>query len=243
MKENRFVFVIPFRNAKDFIAECASSLIEQNYKNWIAIFCDDNSTDNTVDYIPKDSRFIIIKNKERLTALSNIHYAIVKFNLNDEDIICLLDGDDYLIKETSVDIINSLYQDETLLTYGQYVWKNGHLGHCGPYTQELFTRLRTYDFLASHIKTFKYKLYKELINQDPKLSCYKDNNDNFYTVTYDVAIMIPLMEIAGFDKVKFNPNPVYYYRVHDANDYLINLDLQKSVEKEILAKPKFKQTF
>ena len=30
----------------------------------------------------------------------------------------------------------NLYSDNTLLTYGQYVWPNGQVGHCKPYTKE-----------------------------------------------------------------------------------------------------------
>jgi hypothetical protein len=43
-------------------------------------------------------------------------------NLNDDDIICLLDGDDKLIVDSALDTIDSLYNDNTLLTYGQYIW-------------------------------------------------------------------------------------------------------------------------
>jgi len=56
---NKFVFIIPFRNVKDYIGQCAESLIRQTNKNWIAVFCDDESTDNSIDFIPEDSRFTI----------------------------------------------------------------------------------------------------------------------------------------------------------------------------------------
>ena len=243
IKNNRFVFIIPFRNVKEYIKKCADTILLQNNKNWIAIFCDDESTDNTTSYIPKDSRFIIKRNEKRITALPNIHYGIVDSNLNDDDIICLLDGDDFLIRPDVLDILNNLYQDETLLTYGQYIWPNGQVGHCTPYTKESFLKLRTGGYWASHIRTFKYNLYKELMNQDPDLSCYKDNNGEFYKITYDVAIMTPLMEIAGFEKVKFNSEPVYYYRIHQQNDHFVDPNLQKSVADEIFAKPKFNQVF
>jgi glycosyltransferase involved in cell wall biosynthesis len=239
MKNNRFIFIIPFRNVKDFISQCADTLLKQDNKNWIAIFCDDESNDGTISRIPKDDRFIIRRNEKRITALPNIHFGIVESNLEDEDIICLLDGDDFLIRKDVVDIINNLYQDETLLTYGQYVWPNGQPGHCIAYTKESFEKLRTGGYWASHMRTFKYKLYKELMNQDPELSCYKDKDGNFYTITYDVAIMTPLMEIAGFERVKFNPDPVYYYRIHQQNDHFVDPTLQKSVADEIFTKPKF----
>jgi len=240
---NRFVFIIPFRNVSAFIKDCATSLINQSNKNWIAIFCDDASTDKTIDNIPNDNRFIIKRNEERITALPNIHNGIVDSNLNDDDIICILDGDDLLIRPDAIDIIDRLYSDDALLTYGQYIWPNNQIGHCKAYTRETFAQLRTGGYWASHIRTFKYKLYKELMNQDPGLSCYKDKDGKFYTITYDIAIMTPLMEIAGFDKIKFNPDPVYYYRIHQQNDHFVDPNLQKSVADEIFAKTKFNQVF
>lgn len=240
---NRFVFIIPFRNVAPFISDCANSLLRQKYKNWIAIFCDDESTDRTTDRIPNDKRFIIKRNEKRVTALLNIHNGIINSNLNDDDIICILDGDDYLIRPDTIDIIDGLYQDDTLLTYGQYVWPNGHAGHCAPYTNETFKTLRTGGYWASHLRTFKYKLYKELLKQDPDLSCYKNKDGEFYTMTYDIAMMTPLMEIAGFDTIKFNPIPVYYYRIHDQNDHFVDINLQRKIADEIFAKPKFKKIF
>ena len=236
---NRFVFIIPFRNIKDYIKPCLDSLLLQNYQNWVAILCDDASTDGTCDNISNDSRFILRKNKERLTALPNIHNAIIESNLNDEDIICILDGDDFLIRKDAIYIINNLYNDDTLLTYGQYIWPNGAIGHCKAYTREIYNELRKHGHWASQLRTFKYKLYKELLNQDPNLECYKDKNGNFYTITYDVAIMTPLLEMAGFDRIKFNPEPIYYYRIHQNNDHHIDSKLQKEVANEIFNKKSF----
>jgi glycosyltransferase involved in cell wall biosynthesis len=241
---NRFVFIIPFRNARNFIFECANSLIKQKFNNWRAIFCDDQSNDGTIEMIPKDIRFEIRRNRERMTALPNIHLGIIDSNLDDDDIICILDGDDFLIRTDALDILDNIYSDDqTLLTYGQYIWPNRQIGHCIPYTKDTFSKLRTGGYWASHLRTFKYKLYKELINQDPDLSCYKDKQGNFYTITYDVAIMTPLMEIAGLDSIKFNPEPIYYYRVHQMNDHFVDSKLQKEVADEIFSKPKFKQVF
>jgi len=247
---NRFVFIIPFRNVRPYIKDCYQSLLSQNNKNWIAVFCDDESLDGTIDEIINDNYFkqsqdkiFIRRNSKRITALPNIHNAIVESNLNDEDIICILDGDDFLIRNDSIDILNNLYNDNTLLTYGQYIWPNGSIGHCVPYTKENFKDVRNGNYVASHIRTFKYKLYKELVNQDPNLDCYKDRNDNYYTITYDIAIMTPLMEIAGFENIKFNPLPVYYYRIHPQNDHFMDPGLQKSVANEIFAKKPFKRIF
>ena len=235
---NRLVLIIPYRNVKNFITDCINSIKSQKYDNWIAIFCDDASTDGTSDLIPKNDKFIVRKNENRITALPNIHYGIVNSNLNDEDVICILDGDDLLIRQDAFQIIDSLYNDNTLLTYGQYIWPNGQVGHCKAYTKEEFNNLRNGGYWASHIRTFKYKLYKEFVEIDPELSYFKNTKNEFYTITYDVAIMTPLMELAGFERVKFNPTPVYYYRIHQQNDHFVDPQLQKSVADEIFAKPK-----
>ena len=247
---NKFVFIIPFRNVKEFIKQCYTSIIVQDNKNWIAIFCDEESTDLTLDVIKDDEfvknnpdKFIFRKNKKRITALPNIHNAIIENNLNDEDIICILDGDDFLIRKDAINIIDNLYQDDTLLTYGQYIWPSGNIGHCHAYTSESFKGVRNGNYIASHLRTFKFKLYKELLKQDPNLNCYKDRNGNFYTITYDIAIMVPLMEIAGFDRIKFNPTPVYYYRLHPQNDHFVDAPLQKKIANEIFAKTPFKKIF
>lgn len=241
---NRLVFIIPFYNVSAFIKECADSLINQTYKNWIAIFVDDCSSDNSTDNIPADDRFKIIKNTERVTALPNIHNAIVNSSLNDEDIICLLDGDDKLSSNYACQIVDDFYKRyNPLLSYGQYVTSNNQMGHCIPYTPQTFTQLRTGGYWASHLRTFKYKLYKEIMNQDPNLSCYKDANGNFYKMTYDVCIMLPLMEMAGLNNIYFNNIPIYFYRLHSNNDHAINMQLQYGIANEVYAKKKFNQVF
>lgn len=241
--ENNFVFIIPFRNVKSYIKTCADSIIGQKYAKWSAVFCDDESDDGTTKYIPDNKKFTIRRNEKRITALANIHFGIVNSNLNDDDVICILDGDDFLIRDDVLVILNKLYQDDTLLTYGQYIWPNGRVGHCAPYTEETFKKLRTGGYWASHIRTFKWKLYRELMNQDPDLNCYRDKDGEFYRSCYDVAIMTPLMEIAGFNRIKFNPTPVYYYRVHSQNDVVVDPILQKSIADEVFSKEKFKQVF
>jgi hypothetical protein len=99
--------------------------------------------------------------------------------------------------------------------------------------------LRNGGYWASHMRTFKLKLYKELTRQDPNLECYKDDNGNFFTMSCDVATTTPLMEIAGLDRIKFNSVPIYYYRIHSENDHFIDASFQKELANIIFKKNKF----
>jgi len=237
---NHFVFIIPFRNVENYINQCANSLINQTYQNWTAIFCNDASTDNTLVNIPKDDRFIIRTSSERLGSLANKAYALLEEKFNDEDIICLLDGDDYLLNSDSLENLNKLYNDSsTLLTYGQYITKYG-IGHCREMNKYEIESIRISEWLASHLKTFKFKLYSEFLKQDPNLSSYKDDNGYFYSMTCDLAMMFPLIEIAGYDYIKFCKEPIYFYRLYENNDHIINVELQRNIEQQIRNKTIFK---
>ena len=240
---NKFIFIIPFYNVSEYITECAESLISQEYKNWQAVFVDDCSTDKSISKIPFDNRFTITRNESKRTCLFNIHNAIINANLDNNDIVCLLDGDDKLLNASVCTLLNDIYmRHKPLFTYGQYLTSTNQMGHCSPINTFKFQNLRTKKLhFASHLKTFRYSLYKELMFHDPELNCFKDRNGEFYNMAADVAIMIPLMEIAGVANIYFNSSPIYYYRLHKNNDHAIDIELQRKLAGEIFSKPAFKK--
>jgi glycosyltransferase involved in cell wall biosynthesis len=243
MEDIRFVFIIPFYNVRNYIKDCVDSVLLQSYSNWVAICSDDHSTDGSSDQIPSDPRIIKRKNPQRVSALHNIYNAIVDHSMEfqDNDVICLLDGDDKLLHPFALDIVKELYEihPQTLLTYGQHMNSRGRLGQCQPLAEWEFYSLRTRNFKASHLKTFKWKLYREFLDRDPDLNSYKDKNGNFYTMASDVAIMFPLMEIAGFERVAYNKHPIYWYRLYDGNDSALNRQQQWDFHQEISKKTPF----
>jgi len=241
---NKFVILVPYYNCKDFILECVKSILSQKYTNYRVIFCDDLSDDGTSDLIPSNDKFKVRVSSSRLTALENLHNCLVEEDISDDDIVVILDGDDFLIDPNALSILDSLYNVyKPLLTYGQYIYPNGQIGHCRSYTRDEFANLRQLDWRASHLRTFKKVLYTELLKQDPEALCHKDKDGHFYKMTYDISMFHPMMEIAGYDKIFFNQIPLYYYRIHQNNDHNINSELQRSIEVEIRTKKKFNQIF
>ncbi len=247
MKDPRFIIIIPFYNAKNYLRECLDSILGQAYPNWLAVCADDHSDDGSSEIIPADERMIKIYNNSRVTALPNIVNAILHCSADyrDDDILCLLDGDDKFLHPYSLSIVNELYlaNPACLLTYGQYITSLGRLGSCEPYAEWEFAELRKCKKGASHLKTFRWKLYKEFLRQDSDLKAYKDSNGNFYTMSSDPALMYPLLEIAGFENIKFNKHPVYWYRIHEKNDSTVDIQKQKKIDAEIRLKRKFKPVF
>jgi hypothetical protein len=70
----------------------------------------------------------------------------------------------------------------------------------------------------------------------------KDKNGDWYTITYDVAMFLPMLEMAGFEHVKHNTKPLYVYnRDNPISDDKVNQQKQWDVHEEILQKESFKK--
>jgi len=208
----KFHFVIPAYNAEDYIGTTIRSIKWQKYNNFEAIIMDDMSTDKTYNTAKKekDSRFSVLRGQEKNYALKNICLAIEELQPNDEDVIIVLDGDDWLASTEVLNHLNKIYSEEgVLLTYGSY--QESTTGQRGvepsEYPQEVVKKntFRKDKWRASHLRTFKYKLWKE-INQDDFL----DENDKHFQSAYDQAIMLPMLEMAG-DKTRFIPEILHVY--------------------------------
>lgn len=233
--------IVPFRNEENFLKQCYESLLSQEYQNYNIFFIDDASDNIDIDFMVTTNKIFYIRNEIRKYALYNIHTTLQNYNFPQESIIVILDGDDYLLHEWVLAKVNLEYaSQDCLLTYGQYITSNGFVGHCSKYEPYEFAKLRSRGWRASHLKTFKYKLYQQYLLQDPDLSFSKDKSGQFYKTTYDVALMTPLLEIAGFKKVHFIEEPLYVYRIHSNNDSHVNGKAQMDTEKELYSKQQFK---
>ena len=78
---------------------------------------------------------------------------------------------------------------------------------------------------ASHLRSFKHGLWKNLIHDD-----LKDEKGDFYKMTYDQAIMLPLLEMAGH-KCTFIDDILHVYNKENP----LNIDKNKAQEQYDLA--------
>lgn len=235
-RENCFKIVIPLYNTEKWIRTCINSVKNQTYQNYECILIDDLSTDNSqmiiLDEIENNNKFRIITNSEKKYALQNIYEGVRLLAPKDEDIIVVLDGDDWFANNKVLDLLNKAYGDDCLITYGNYIeYPTSIVGRfCKKIPAQIRkTRdFRDYDWCTSHLRTFKYKLWKNI-----KISDLKDKAGNFYRMAWDLAFMFPMLEMSG-DNFKFIEDIMYVYNVHNPlNDHKIDPRLQMALEKEI----------
>ena len=243
--ETRFQIIVPFYNAEKYLAKCIRSIKSQRHQNFVCTLIDDMSTDMSCGVvshlIADDDRFQLIKNKKKKYALSNIVTSIEQNKCLDEDVVILLDGDDWFASTRSLDKLCDTYENtDCLLTYGSYViypW-----GVRGPepskYPDEIIENnsYRKDEWRASHLRTFKYKLWKHLNHDD-----LKDEEGKFYEMTYDQAIMLPLLEMSG-PRAKYISEILHVYNKENP----LNIDKSKaeqqiSIAREIRQKKPYKR--
>ena len=106
-------------NNKLFIKKCIQSCLMQSYKNLEIIIYDDNSNDGSQKIIKKikDKRIKKIFNKKRLfktgalNQLEGIYKSVIK---SKGELIFLLDGDDFFLKNKLSYIVNIYKNDHNL---------------------------------------------------------------------------------------------------------------------------------
>lgn len=241
---NKFIIFCCFYNASDYIERCIGSILSQNYENYQVMFVDDNSTDGSFDLIDDNEKFIKIRNTENKGLLYN-YMVHLPLYAKTNDIVIVLDGDDALYGKTVLSYLNDYYNDnDCLMTYGQSIWTNGNRGFARPYTQSEFNNLRKVQYLASHLRTFKFICFEELMKQDPDFDCFKDEKGKLFMMAGDVATMFPMMEIAGFEKVKYIDKILYLYNINNPiSDHIKDQRLQWNINDQINKKKRFKQIF
>ena len=228
-------------NVEKWITKNIQSIQAQEYKNFECIIIDDLSTDKSVEIaqslIEGDKRFRLVVNSEKKYALQNIYEGILATNPGDHDIIATVDGDDWLYDSSVLDKLNSIYhENDCYLTYGEYVklddLRAGFLTPNGsyPFPPSIIenNQFREYPWISSHLRSFKYGLWKKINKTD-----LLDGSGHFYRMAWDVAFMLPMLEMAG-PRIRFVPDILYVYNNENPiNDSKVNARLQLSLDREI----------
>lgn len=162
--------VIAMYNVAHAIERNIAVVKSQTFTDFQCILIDDISTDETVELMRRaigdDERFRLIVNEEKKYKTRNVVDGIAMANADDEDVIVLLDGDDELASEHALQVVADTYErDDCWMTYGSYCHPDGSRASTSrPYDDRVIEKnsFRKVRWLASHLKTFKYKLWKRL---------------------------------------------------------------------------------
>ncbi len=231
--ERHIVIVTPSYNNKQWYKKNLDSIFAQKYLNYKLIYIDDCSTDGTYelvhDYICKrgqEDRVILLHNDTRRYALANVYTAIHQY-CKDTDITIVLDADDWLANDQVLSYINKIYTDENIwITYGQIREYPRGGGGCREISRHIvqrnaFRKEAHWPYFPSHLHTFYAGLFKQIKKED---LMYKGD---FFPMTYDLAMMFPMLEMARDGHIKFIRDVLVIYNLANSlNAHKVSKKLQ-----------------
>ena len=208
----KLVFIIPMYNAAPHVSELVKSLQNQKNFNWEAIIIDDMSDDDTIfmvnHSVGNDERFKFVVNKEKKYALKNVVEHSIIAAKEKECIIGILDGDDALCNENTVDLILDAYKYEdvgTVLT--AHKWDINNINISKPLHENPPVNPYEYPWVSSHFKTFRSDLIFKINETN-----FKDLDGNWFKRGYDQALYLPLLYLSK--KRKYIDEVCYLYRIN-----------------------------
>lgn len=242
--ENKnFVIIVPSYNNEEWYEKNLYSVINQDYDNYRVIYIDDASKDDTyfkvksyLEAYDKKNKVTLIHNEKNVGALANLYKAI--HSCEDNEIVVTVDGDDWVAHEYVLTKLNEEYANPNVwLTYGHYRdYPSFSEGLCRPYYKQKLIKqggFRHHSWEASHLRTFYAKLFKKIKIED---FFYEGQ---FLPMSWDLAFMIPMMEMA-YDNIKFIKNYLYIYnRMNPISDGNKNREFQIKCDQYVRSLKKY----
>lgn len=231
MKKFSVAICIPTFNQSQYLHQCISSALDQNYENLEVYVCDDKSTDDTSticeNFQKKFKNFYYKKNLENLGIAKNVNKLL---RLPKTDFIVRLDSDDYLHPDYVRELV-CLFEKHPEAGVGhvnvQEIDKNGENTR-----KRLLDRSKEYYPAEQSLKEtiYGYKvaanicMFKRSVLE--KLNFTSGRPE--YTEDYDLWIRIADAEYGNV----FSSKILAYYRVWvDGNNYRVSI---KRKESELL---------
>jgi glycosyltransferase involved in cell wall biosynthesis len=213
---NKVYFITPTYNASYHLEDLYESLLEQTNENWQWFILNDMSNDDTLEIAQK------IENKDKLKRVSVIAWSEKKFALKgicdclstfketeypDDSIIAIVDGDDALCNENTVNLILSEYEKNPNLDslWTAHSWDINGMN----ISKELPDNINPYQYpwVSSHLKTFKLGVFKKIKNKN-----FQDLDGNWFERGYDQALYLPILHLSK--ERKFLNEICYLYRIN-----------------------------
>lgn len=236
------VILTGFYNAENYIERCLSSIIGQSHTDFKCYITHDLSTDNSVKLVKEmihgDDRFILIDDNEKKLYQAGNFDKVIRYNKNidDNEVLIEVDGDDYLPDANVFKRINDLYTDQNIwIANGSFRYHNGPIGFSSKQTN--FNSLRTSNFTASHIRTWRAFLWRNIKEED-----LKDENGNYWQWSGDLCFMFPMLEMAGEEHYSFMTDINYVYNAENPiNEHKVDMSMVTNHAVRIRNKEPYKR--
>lgn len=242
MSEFKISVLVPSYNCGEWIERCLESVAMQTVRPDRVLIIDDASTDLDYSTLALDLAiqhgFAFHRNEHNFKCPYNIWMGVKMLDVAAQDVIFLLDGDDFLPNEKVLERFEEIYSDpDVWLTYGNYKPYPYDTGQtlASAYDKQCIEHrdFRTAGQKFNHPITFRKFLFDKILEED-----LQKKDGQWFTGGYDYAIMVPMLEMCGGEHYRFVNETLYYYNaVNPISDSIVNKELVWETE-ELLYRPK-----
>ncbi|MHA2020389.1 MAG: glycosyltransferase family 2 protein [Candidatus Thorarchaeota archaeon] len=212
MIANKFAFIVPVYNAEKTIQQMLLSVISQSYPNWRLIIRDDMSTDGTVQFIKNFVNGFGLHNRVSLTVNQEKHWEVRNIvealkEIEDDEIVCRLDGDDWLSDLDTLAILNARYNQldvDAIWTAHRWGFSNQNISGPLPHDADPYN----HPWVSSHFKTFKKHLVSEVKDEN-----FRGQDGEYFKRIGDQALYLPVLHQAR-GRWHFEPMVAYHYTIN-----------------------------
>ena len=202
---------------EDFIGVCLESVRAQTYTDWQALVTIDRRRDRTYERAVEarggDERIVITRNRRRLYPMENLVRAIRRSSADPDDVIVILDGDDWFITDRALQRIAAEHaSDDCWMTYGTWISnQEGHPGRWPAYPDDC--DFRSAPWRGTAVRTWKKWLFDLIDDAD-----LRDAKGRYFRVSEDVACMLPMLEMATTRRARHIAEPLMLYNRFSHHD-------------------------
>ncbi|MBR5401584.1 MAG: glycosyltransferase family 2 protein [Treponema sp.] len=229
-------------NGEEFIKEQLDSILQQTYKDFELIICDDCSSDNTVEilkeYELKDNRIKVIVNESNLGFKKNFEKLI---SLCNGDFIAFCDQDDIWTDDHLEILLNEIGDKDLICGNAELIDKTGNKMH-----------LTTYECLSN----FNFPPQKEFLFKNLLYGNFAQGTAMMITRRIANQI-VPIPDCVLYhdwwaasiatlnNGCSYTKKTVLLYRQHDSNqtvtkEYKVFSSIKKAIEKRKKIKEEYK---
>ena len=209
----KFVIFSCGYNCSKYVKRHIDSIKNQKYDNYVHVIVDDNSSDDTSKIIEenKHNKLVVYKNYKNIKWVSNALAYLDIHIKNDEDVVVIVDADDWLAHDYVLKKLNEVYtKEKAWMTYSLFKYPNGNDSSWIPkYSDDTIIErnFRKVVWSFTHLRTFKSFLWQNLNKND-----LKGPDGNWTQYTYDMALLFPMLEMCNYPgKIQFIKNIMYVY--------------------------------
>jgi glycosyltransferase involved in cell wall biosynthesis len=212
---NRFVFVSPMYEASATLSRMLHSLYGQSYDNWAVVLVDDMSSQRSRDHADSvvntfnqmDPHIRFIKNTEKRWEVANV-LAGIKDTCKDDDIVCRIDADDWLVDLDALAILDHAYRSDPELdaiwTAHRWGFSDKSISDALPNGADPYK----HQWVSSHLKTWRKRVMNEVDDRN-----YRGQDGEYIRRAGDQAIYLPILKLAR--KRAYLPRVFYHYTIED----------------------------